>query len=79
MAPSQFVQIVRSPGGANPQWVGVGITMGLNTVASAACAGGTNYKGHFLSPFPGLNVIDELDPRSARPAARVTSSSPCGG
>jgi branched-chain amino acid transport system substrate-binding protein len=61
MAPSQFVQIVRSPGGSNPQWAGVGITMGLNTVANAACAGGTNYKGHFLSPFPGLNAIGSLD------------------
>jgi branched-chain amino acid transport system substrate-binding protein len=61
MAPSQFVQLVRSPGGANPQWAGVGITMGLNTVSGAACEGGNPYKGHFLSPFPGLNVIDSLD------------------
>jgi branched-chain amino acid transport system substrate-binding protein len=61
MAPSQFVQIVRSPGGAAPQYVGVGITMGLNTVASAACQGGNPYKGMFLSPFPGLNQIDRLD------------------
>lgn len=61
MAPSDFVQIVRSPGGDNPKWVGMGITMGLNTVANAACRG-TGYEGMFLSPFPGLNVIDDLDP-----------------
>jgi branched-chain amino acid transport system substrate-binding protein len=61
MSPSQFVQLVRSPGGNSPHWVGVGITMGLNTVANAACAGGNNYRGDFLSPFPGLNAIDSLD------------------
>jgi branched-chain amino acid transport system substrate-binding protein len=62
MAPSGFLQVLRSPGGSNPQWVGVGITMGLNTVTGAACEGGNNYKGEFFSPFPGLNVIDEMDP-----------------
>lgn len=60
MSPSDFVAVVRSPGGDRPQWVGVGITMGLNTVARTACSG-TNYRGMFLSPFPGLNVIDQLD------------------
>jgi branched-chain amino acid transport system substrate-binding protein len=66
MAPSDFVQIVRSPGGMNPQWVGMGITMGLNTVSGTACQGGNPYKGTFLSPFPGLNVIDSLDPEFRR-------------
>jgi hypothetical protein len=66
MAPSGFLQVVRSPGGTNPQWVGVGITMGLNTVVGAACEGGNRYKGQFFSPFPGLNVIDELDPEFRR-------------
>jgi branched-chain amino acid transport system substrate-binding protein len=66
MAPSQFVQILRSPGGANPFWVGVGIMMGLNTVSGAACHGGNPYRGMHLSPFPGLNVIDQLDPEFSR-------------
>lgn len=63
MAPSSFVQIVRSPGGSIDQWAGIGITMGLNTVASTACQGNPAYGGSmFFSPAPGLNVIDQLDP-----------------
>ena len=63
MAPSSFVQIVRSPGGTIDQWAGIGITMGLNTVASTACQGNPAYSGSmFFSPAPGLNVIDQLDP-----------------
>jgi branched-chain amino acid transport system substrate-binding protein len=66
MAPSQFVQILRAPGGTRPFWVGVGIMMGLNTVSGAACQGGNPYRGMHLSPFPGLNVIDDLDPEFSR-------------
>lgn len=63
MAPSSFVQIVRSPGGTIDQWAGIGITMGLNTVANTACQGNPAYSGSmFFSPAPGLNVIDQLDP-----------------
>jgi branched-chain amino acid transport system substrate-binding protein len=70
MAPSQFVQILRSPGGNRPFWTGVGIMMGLNTVTSAACQGENSYRGMHLSPFPGLNVIDELDPEFAKAGGR---------
>lgn len=37
----------------NPQFVGVGITMGLNALFGAACE--TIDKGIFFSPFPGLD------------------------
>lgn len=67
MAPSSFVQIVRSPGGTIDQWAGIGITMGLNTVASTACQGNPAYGGSmFFSPAPGLNVIDQLDPEFSK-------------
>jgi branched-chain amino acid transport system substrate-binding protein len=64
-APSYFVQITQAPRGLEPQWVGVGITMGLNTVAANACRRG-NFKAAFLSPFPGLNQINNLDSNFSR-------------
>jgi len=43
-----------------PVFVGPGITAGLNAVTEFGCPGVSN--GQFYSPFPGLDVIDELDP-----------------
>ena len=62
MAPSTWVQIVNSPGGAIKQWAGVGITMGLNTVANAACPAING--AMFFSPFPGYNTAKQLDPNT---------------
>jgi branched-chain amino acid transport system substrate-binding protein len=64
MAPSAWVQIVNSPGGSIDHWVGMGPTMGLNSVASAACPAIDGAR--FFSPWSGLNVADELDPEWAR-------------
>ena len=50
--------------GYNPQFVGPGITSGLNTVAEIGCARprkGVD-KAIFLSPFPQLDVINQIDP-----------------
>ena len=62
MSPSTWVQIVNSPGGNIKQWAGVGITMGLNTVASAACPAING--AMFFSPFPGFNTAKQLDPNT---------------
>ncbi|MGH2601807.1 MAG: ABC transporter substrate-binding protein, partial [Dehalococcoidia bacterium] len=73
MAPSYFVQMVNAPGGGIEHWVGVGITMGLNTVANAACSGvnGQAYDGAmFFSPFPGLDAIGRMDPNFSRAGGR---------
>jgi len=43
-----------------PTFVGPGITSGLNAVMEFGCPGASN--GQFFSPFPQLDVIDELDP-----------------
>jgi hypothetical protein len=43
-----------------PIWMGPGISSGLNIVAEAGCPDIGAAK--FLSPFPGLDVIDNLDP-----------------
>jgi hypothetical protein len=47
----------------NPQFVGPGITSGLQTVAEIGCQGRKGVdKAIFLSPFPQLDKIDEIDP-----------------
>ena len=70
MAPSAFVQIAGADQRSGMTWAGAGITMGLNTVANAACKSNGNYKGMFLSPFPGLDVIDRLDPEFGKAGGR---------
>ncbi|MFZ6002857.1 MAG: ABC transporter substrate-binding protein [Actinomycetota bacterium] len=47
----------------SPQFVGPGITSGLQTVAEIGCEGrGGVDKAIFLSPFPQLDKIDQVDP-----------------
>ncbi|MGQ0832689.1 MAG: ABC transporter substrate-binding protein [Microthrixaceae bacterium] len=47
----------------NPQFVGPGITSGLQTVAEIGCQGRKGVdKAIFLSPFPQLDAIDRIDP-----------------
>ena len=46
-----------------PQWAGVGVSMGANSIGTPACnVTGGNYKGEFLSPYPGLDKAAELAP-----------------
>jgi len=44
----------------DPVFIGPGITSGLNVVLLAGCPNVEN--GQFFSPFPQLDVIEELDP-----------------
>jgi len=64
LSPSIWVQVVAGANAqaCNPIWSGVGITAGLNTVGTAACGVAPTTKAHFFSPFPGLNVADQVDP-----------------
>ena len=64
MSPSTWVQIAQSPGGAIDNWVGIGLTMGLNSVSNAACPAIEG--AMFFSPFPGFNQADNLDPNFKR-------------
>jgi ABC-type branched-subunit amino acid transport system substrate-binding protein len=54
-APTVFLQLAQqaTSQGYNPQYVGPGITSGLNTVATAGCPG--IGEARFLSPFPQLD------------------------
>jgi rhodanese-related sulfurtransferase len=51
--------------GGDPIYVGPGLTNGLNTVATAGCPAVSG--AIFFSPFPQLDVIDQVDP-DFRPA-----------
>jgi ABC-type branched-subunit amino acid transport system substrate-binding protein len=48
-----------------PVWIGPGVTSGLNAVTTFGCPAVET--GAFFSPFPQIDVIDELDP-DFRPA-----------
>ena len=71
ISPTSFLNIATagSTQNFNPQWVGPGLTSGLNTVAEIGCqAARSSIDGAiFFSPFPQLDVIDSLDP-DFRPA-----------
>jgi ABC-type branched-subunit amino acid transport system substrate-binding protein len=61
-APIPFIKLATNAQaqGYHPVWVGPGTTNGLAVVAQAGCPSIDGAK--FLSPFPQLDAIDELDP-----------------
>ena len=64
IAPKIWAEIVA---GANAQactpiWSGVGITEGLNIVATAVCGAAANTKAHFFSPSMGIADAGKFDP-----------------
>jgi len=54
--------------GYNPQYVGVGISMGLNAVLGSGC--GQVHGGMFFSPFPGLDWAHQNVPEFFETAER---------
>jgi hypothetical protein len=67
--PLFFTEVVTNTGcspapGYCPQYTGVGISMGVNTVANLACGGSKPlpFKGEFLSPYPGFNEAARYAP-----------------
>lgn len=69
-SPTTFLNIAAASAGQGyrPQWIGPGLTSGLNTVAQVGCSAANSVdKAIFFSPFPQLDVIDKLDPQF-RPA-----------
>lgn len=64
-SPTTFLNVAAAAAGQNyrPQWIGPGLTSGLNTVAQIGCQASNSVdKAIFFSPFPQLDVIDQLDP-----------------
>ena len=69
-SPTTFLNIAAASAGQGyrPQWIGPGLTSGLNTVAQVGCSAANSVdKSIFFSPFPQLDTIDQLDP-DFRPA-----------
>lgn len=66
MAPKDWITLTGSQS-CDIQWSGVGLTMGLNAVASTACkTSGSKITGStFFSPFPGVDKALSLDPEFA--------------
>lgn len=56
----QVLQAARSQG-YEPQWVGVGITKTIDTIASVGCRNGTLNGAKFFSPFPAWVDINRFD------------------
>jgi ABC-type branched-subunit amino acid transport system substrate-binding protein len=68
----RFAQVANDQG-HDFQYVGVGISMGLNAVLGSGCPevdGGT-----FFSPFPALETADEIDPEFNKAAGKFDAPS----
>ncbi|MDP9069532.1 MAG: ABC transporter substrate-binding protein [Actinomycetota bacterium] len=63
-SPVWFLQVLQAARTQNfePQWVGVGITKSIDSVASVGCRNGTLNRAKFFSPFPAWADIQRFDP-----------------
>jgi hypothetical protein len=60
-APTYFLEMAGAAK-CNPQYVGVGISMGLNQVAGVGCTSGGMENARFFSPAPAFADSDKYDP-----------------
>ncbi|MGH2711051.1 MAG: ABC transporter substrate-binding protein [Actinomycetota bacterium] len=60
-APTYFLEMAGSAK-CNPQYVGVGISMGLNQVVGVGCTSGGIANARFFSPAPAFADSDKYDP-----------------
>ncbi|MGH2787929.1 MAG: ABC transporter substrate-binding protein [Actinomycetota bacterium] len=68
-SPTWFIQLANAARnqGYRPQWVGVGLSMAIDTVANAACRNQDSIHGaRFLNPFPAYADSDRFDPAFRR-------------
>ncbi len=68
-APTYFLEMAGSSK-CNPQYVGVGITMGLNQVANVGCQTGGMANARFISPAPAFADSDTYDADFRRAGGR---------
>jgi ABC-type branched-subunit amino acid transport system substrate-binding protein len=63
-SPVWFLQVLQAAKTQQytPQWVGIGITMTFDTVATVGCRNGTLDKSKFFAPFPAWVDSDKYDP-----------------
>ena len=61
MQPTAWIKMAKNAQLGEVQWAGIGVTMGLNSVAGVVCPQAPG--AMFFSPFPGLNTAPQLDPK----------------
>lgn len=63
-SPVWFLQVLQAARSQDyePQWVGVGLTKSIDTVAAVGCRNGTLSGAKFFSPFPAWTDIHRFDP-----------------
>jgi len=62
LAPVYFLQMAGAARSCNPQYTGIGITMGIDTVADTYCDYGSNDKLQFFSPATAFADSTKYDP-----------------
>jgi len=63
LAPVYFLQMAGAARSCSPQYVGIGITMGVDTVANSFCAYGKTGEMQFFSPGVAYADSQRYDPR----------------
>ena len=64
-SPTWFIQLVNAASNQNykPQWVGVGLSMGIDTVPNVTCRNNQGlHNARFLNPFPAVIDANRFDP-----------------
>jgi branched-chain amino acid transport system substrate-binding protein len=61
MQPTAWIKMAKNPQLNNVKWAGVGVTMGLNSVANVVCPNADG--AMFFSPFPGFNLAKQMAPK----------------
>ena len=61
MQPTAWIKMAQNAQLRDVQWAGIGVTMGLNSVAGVTCPEADG--AMFFSPFPGFNLASQLDPK----------------
>lgn len=75
MSPLNYIQLAQAAGDQvlDLQFVGVGVTMGLNAVLNSGCPDADD--GVFFSPFPAIETADRIDPDFRRAASQFNTPS----
>ncbi|MBI2168316.1 MAG: ABC transporter substrate-binding protein [Actinobacteria bacterium] len=73
-SPVDYIQFADKNSGNGFQYMGVGVTQGLNAILPTGCD--TVNGGIFFSPFPGLDKIDDFDPDFKKAAQALGLGAP---
>jgi hypothetical protein len=63
MQPTAWIKMAKNAQLRSVHWAGIGVTMGLNSVANVVCPDAQD--AMFFSPFPGYNLATTFDKRAS--------------